>query len=260
MRYRHYVLLVAAALAIGCQQASAPPPGKQVADPGTPHVSAAIALKRAGDALMERADYRGAVEKYREAVARDPDDMAIRFALGTARTFLAQRGAAAEDFRMVVMRGDASSIEHREAKRWLAAAGLPSELEPRPATSVTAAKSDAPPAAAERIVGGRLTGRLDWPGADPRKRAVRGELTIQGIEGSNQDVKRSRPISLGGRYHFYDIPPGQYRIVGRFYGTPSDVTVWDQKVLVDDGRPTDLVLSPENAMLAPDKFPPPPIG
>ena len=54
--------------------------------------------------------------------------------------------------------------EHREAKRWLAAAGLPSDLEPRAPTPVTAAKSDAVPAAPERIVGGRLTGRLDCLG------------------------------------------------------------------------------------------------
>jgi hypothetical protein len=101
---------------------------------------------------------------------------------------------------------------------------------------------------------------MEWPGVDPQKRAVRGELTIQGAEGSNEHVKRSRPISLGGRYHFYDIPPGQYRIVARLYSTPSDVTLWDQKVIVDDGRPTELILTPETALLAPDKFPPPPIG
>jgi len=259
MRYRHLVLLAAAALAIGCQQAPAPPAGTGIAAPAAPHVSAAIQLKQAGDALMERADYRGAVEKYREAVALDPDDMTIRFALGTARTFLAQRNEAIEDFRVVVKRGDAVTVEHREAKRWLAAAGLASEPAVGEATSRAAAKADAAPAAPETIVGGRLVGRMEWPTVDPQKRAVRGELTIQG-EGSNEHVKRSRPISLGGRYHFYDIPPGQYRIVARLYSTPSDVTLWDQKVKVEDGRPTELVLTPETALVPPDKFPPPPIG
>ena len=253
-------LLVAAALAVGCQQAPAPPSGATVAAPPAPHVSAAIEAKQEGDAFMARADYRGAIEKYLAAAALDPDDMTIRFALGTARTFVAQRNEAIEDFRVVVKRSDAASVEHREARRWLAAAGLASEPAVQEATSSTPARTDVAPAAPEKIVGGRLVGRMEWPGVDPQKRAVRGELTIQGAEASNQHVKQARPISLGGRYHFYNIPPGQYRIVARLYGTPSDVTLWDQKVMVDDGRPTELVLTPETALLAPDKFPPPPIG
>ena len=75
-----------------------------------------------------------------------------------------------------------------------------------------------------------------------------------------EGVKRSRPISLGGRYHFYDIPPGQYRITARLFVPPKDVTVWDQKVTVEDGRPTELVLTPATALVPPDKFPPPPLS
>jgi hypothetical protein len=254
MRHGHVLLLVVAALATGCQQAPAPPSATLAAPP---HVSAATKLQQEGDALMERADYRGAVEKYREAVTLDPDDMSIRFALGTARTFLAQRDEAIEDFRVVVQRADASTVEHREATRWLAARGVASG--PGGGEAAPAAEKAATPTAPERIVGGRLVGRMEWPGADPKKRSVRGELAIQGIEGSNEHVKRSRPINLGGRFHFYDIPPGQYRIVARMYGSPADLTLWDQKVMVDDGRPTEFTLTPETALVPPDKFPPPPI-
>jgi hypothetical protein len=260
MRHRHdvlVVLLVAAALAAGCEQA--PPSGNVVAAPAPPHVSPAMELKQEGDALMGRADYRGAVEKYREAVALDPDDMTIRFALGTARTFLAQRSEAIEDFRVVVQRADATTVEHREAKRWLTARGVASDPGVREEKSGAAVKAGAAPAAPERIVGGRLVGRMEWPGADPKKRSVRGEMTIQGAEASNEHVKRSRPINLGGRFHFYDIPPGQYRLLVRMYSTPADLTLWEQKVMVDDGRPTDLLLTPETARVPPDKFPPPPI-
>jgi hypothetical protein len=260
MRYRHGVLLISAALAIGCQRAPAPPPGNAAAAAAAPHVSEAVQLKDEGDALMERADYRGAIEKYRQAAAADPDDMRIRFALGTARTFAALRTEAIQDFQTIVKRAEAGTLEHREAKRWLTAAGVATEPAARDSASGARAKPEATALAPEKIVGGRLVGRMEWPGVDPQRRAVRGELTIEGVEAATEHVKRSRPISLGGRYHFWDIPPGQYRIVARLYSTPSDVTLWDQKVVVQDGRPTELILTSETALLTPDKFPPPPIG
>jgi hypothetical protein len=35
------------------------------------------------------------------------------------------------------------------------------------------------------------------------------------------------------------------------------VTLWDQKVTVEEGRPTELILTPATALIPPDKFPPP---
>ena len=70
-------------------------------------------------------------------------------------------------------------------------------------------------------------------------------------------LKRSRPLRLGGRYHFYEIPPGQYQLVARMANHPMDVTVWDQKVTVADGRVTEVTLTPATARVSPDKFPPP---
>jgi len=51
---------------------------------------------------------------------------------------------------------------------------------------------------------------------------------------------------------------GQYRFTARLFVAPKDVTVWDQKVAVQDGQLTELVLTPGTALVAPDKFPPPP--
>jgi tetratricopeptide (TPR) repeat protein len=258
------LLLVAAALFLGCQQAPALPTGRAATPPApaSPHVSAALALKAEGDALMGRADYRGAADRYRRAVALDPDDMTIRFALGTAHTFLAERRQAVEQFRTVVSRGDPKSVEQREARRWLAAAGIPAETDvARAAASSSRAKAAGESASApEKLVGGRLVGRMEWPGVDPKTRAIRGELWIHGAEAANEKVTQSRPISLGGRYHFYNIPPGQYRITARLFNVPKDVTLWDQKVTVEDGRPTELILTPATALIPPDKFPPPPQG
>ena len=189
---------------------------------------------------MSRADYRGAADKYRRAVALDPDDMTIRFSLGTAHTFLAERRQAVEQFRVVVKRADPKSVEQREAKRWLAAAGIPAETDvARTAASSSPAKAAGESAGApEKLVGGRLVGRMEWPGVDPKTRAIRGELSIHGAEAANEKVTQSRPISLGGRYHFYDIPAGQYRIIARLFNVPKDVTLWDQKGH-GRGRPPD---------------------
>ena len=257
------VAVAATALALGCQQAPAPPAA--VADStalALPHVSRAAKLKAEGDALVAKADHRAAAEVYRRAVALDPDDLSILFALGTAHTFLDQKREATEAFRGVVARGDPASVEYREARRWLAAAGVAVGLALPPAGAPESASPQKPGtevvAAPEKIVGGRLVGHMEWPGIDPKVRSIRGEMWIYGAEASTEGVKRSRPISLGGRYHFYDIPPGQYRITARLFVQPKDVMVWDQKVRVEEGRPTEIVLTPATALVPPDKFPPPP--
>lgn len=257
MLKRLELLVLLAALVAGCQDGG---PARPIASaPPSPHVSPALELKAEGDALVARAEHGGAVDKYRRAAELDPDDMSVRFALGTAYTFLDDRRGAVEAFRVVAKRADPASIEYREARRWLTAAG-----ETLPATASSPAAAQAPPPAAtksaepEKIAGGRLVGRTEWPGVDPNTRRVRGELWIHGAEPLTETVKRSRPLSLGGPYHFYDIPPGKYRIFAQMYSAPKDVTLWDQRVTVEDGKITELVLTPGTALVPPDKFPPPP--
>ena len=256
-------LLIAAVFAtglvFGCQQAPAPP---AVAPSGRPHrtLSHALALKAEGDALTAKADHRAAAEVYRRAAALDPDDMSIRFALGTAQSFLDQKREAVEAFRGVVARADPASVEYREAKRWLAAVGAPchSRRGPRPGPPRRRRRQPRPrPRRRSWSVDASWGG---WNGRAPtrRSRSVRGEMWIYGAEALTESVKQQRPISLGGKYSFYDIPPGQYRITATLFVAPKDVMVWDQKVNVEDGRPTELVLTPATALVPPDKFPPPP--
>jgi hypothetical protein len=254
---RWLVLGVMTVLA-GCQQSPSPPTGRAASASETearPVVSAADQWKAEGDALMTAGDYGAAAGKYRQAIALEPGDVSLRFALGTAYTFLHRRAEAIEQFRLVAGRGEPGSVEHREARRWLASVGVPSE----PAGAGDAARPDASAGgAASPLVGGRLVGRTEWPGIDPRVRLIRGEISIVGVEGATETISRSRPFRLGDRYYFYDIPPGQYRIVAHTNGLVENVTLWDQKVVVDDGKPTELVLTPGTAKVSPEKFPPPP--
>jgi len=253
---RGYLLVAAALLLLGCQQAP-PPAGRSDAAPPTanPHVSAVAELKAEGDALMRVGNHRAALARYRRALDLDPEDVSLRFALGTAHTFLDQRSQAADQFKMVVARGAADSADVREARRWLAAARVPIESPSVPPAPVQA--STPAPAPDTAITGGRLVGSTQWPGIDPKVRAVSGEIKITGIEAGTDGVTRSRPLRLGGRYHFYDIPPGKYRIVARMAHYPEDVTLWDETVSVADGKPTELALTPSTARVGPDKFPPP---
>lgn len=250
------VAVVAIAFVLGCQQAPAPPAGGSPSL-APPHVSQPLELKAEGDALVAKADHRAAVEVYRRAAALDPDDMSIRFALGTAHSFLDEKREAVEAFRGVVARGDPAGVESREAKRWLAAVGVPMALEPLPG-STPAQKPGEPEATTEKLVGGRLVGRMEWPGVDPAVRSIRGEMWIHGAEALTESTNRSRPISLSGKFYFDTLPPGQYRLTAKLFVAPKDVMVWDQKVTVAEGRPTELVLTPGTALVSPDKFPPPP--
>jgi hypothetical protein len=234
---------------------AAPAPG------GAPPVSEAAQLKAEADALLSARDYRAAADRYARAARLEPGDVAIRFGLGTAYTFLDRRSDAVAQFRAVIKDGDAGSVEYREAYRWLAGVGVRVDPEGAPAAAGSTAKASGEPAGpADKLVGGRLVGHTEWPGFDPRVRQISGEMWLFGAEPGTEDVKRSRPFRLGTRYHFYDIPPGKYRIVARTTAFAENVTLWDQAVMVEDGTPTELALTPATAKVSPDKFPPPPNG
>src|SRR5919198_805855 len=101
-------VLLASALAFGC---AGPTP------PALPQTPAAASPREEGDAAVSRGDYVTAVAKYREALKETPDDLKLRFALGSALTHLDRRDEAVEQFRWIV--------EHRApevamARQWLA--------------------------------------------------------------------------------------------------------------------------------------------
>ena len=72
--------LAAVGLVFGCQQAPAP-----VRPAQSPSVSPAVVARGEGDQAMERAEYAKAAATYQDAVTLDPNDMALRFALGGER-------------------------------------------------------------------------------------------------------------------------------------------------------------------------------
>lgn len=230
----------------GCQQRAATPvtPITQEAGPRT------LSLKAAGDAAMAEKRYDEAALKYQAAVNDAPDDIALRFALATALSYLDRRDEAIEHFRIVMQRGAPRSFEVKAAREWLANAGALGEgeaSEPAPAEA-TAAAADAPEGPSKK---GRVFGKIEWHDIKPQARMVRINVRLTGEDGDTRDVSLGREFKIGRVYEFRDVPPGAYRLVAEVGSTP----MWDMKVTVAQAKDTFLDLTEANAS-APKDFDP----
>ena len=243
---RDYSLLFGLAvlgLVVGCQQA---PPRPAEA----PRVSPAVVARGEGDLLMERGEYAKAAGKYQEAVALEPNDMALRFALGTAYSHLGRRGEAAEQFQWVVKRGDPTADYYRSARQWLVSAGLLSD--DRVATASTDAAVEG-----EQSSKGKVGGPLEWPGVNSRVWLIKVRMTLTGDDPATNSVNLSRPFRLGERYEFRDLTPGKYRLVAKSEDGAPPVELWNQQVMIEAGKTTQLPLSAANSKVSPAQFPGP---
>ena len=230
MRRLPVVALIA--LLLGCQQSPAPGPEKE------PLGSSSVQLREEADALAARGDYQAAVVKYQAAVNREPDDVSLRFALGTVLSHLGRRQETVEQFRFVVSRGNPDSPEFQAAQRWLVSAG---ELAETAATAPAArpeqegapavATTQAPVSPPANPQSGRVKVKT---GARPGTREV--HLLLMdlrrpfGLEGT---------VKPGEAFEFANVPPGNYRLTAEDRETGAelgnlDVTVAAGKEAVLD--------------------------
>jgi Tetratricopeptide repeat len=246
-------LLVALGLGLalaGCQRAPAPAAVAPVEIVG----SLTERLKSEGDELLKKGQYEQAVVKYQEALHQAPGDVPIRFGLAVALSHLSRRDETIEHFRFVVQRGVPGSDEVRIAREWLAGIGEPAEPEPQP----TATASSAPPPAVwsppvSQPGKGRVLGKINWNGIEPRKQRVNLRVTLIGEDTETRDVRLGRPdFKIGRGYEIRDVPPGNYRLLAEVGGT----SMWDLKVSVPADKDTTLDLTESNAA-APRDFNPP---
>jgi tetratricopeptide (TPR) repeat protein len=233
--------LAALGLIVGCQQAPQRP-----AD--APHVSPAAVARGAADQLMERGEYEKAAGKYQEAVGLEPNDMVLRFALGTAYSHLGRQAEAAEQFQWVVKRGDPATDYYRSARQWLLRAGLLSDEAVAGAPPETV--SDSPPSGR-----GKVGGPLEWPGVNSRAWLIKVRVTLSGDDQATRPVHLSRPFRLGERYEFRDLTPGKYRLVAKAEDGAPAVELWNQEVMIEAGKTTQLALSATNSKVSPAQFP-----
>jgi hypothetical protein len=247
--YGLLLTLAAVGLVFGCQQSPAPATARHV-----PSSSSTAVLREEADGLMERGEYAKAAAKYQDAVGVDPDDMSLRFSLGTAYSYLGKRVETVEQFRWVLKRGDPGSDYYRGAKQWLARAGLlgdgPSAAAADPPETVAGGKP-------QDRTKGKIAGMLDWPGIANRERLVMMRLTLTGEDGPAKGAKLSAPFGLGGQYEFPDLAPGKYRLVAASESGGPIMEVWNQPVVVEPGQVTRVSLSATNSKVSPEFFPGP---
>jgi len=64
-------------------------------------------------------------------------------------------------------------------------------------------------------------------------------------------VNVSRPFRQGERYEFRDLTPGKYRLVAKAEDGAPAVELWNQEVMIEAGKTTQLALSSANSMVSP---------
>lgn len=221
---RRLAAIVTVALLLGCQQ---PAPGP------APVGSLSVRLKGEGDALAARGDYEAAAVKYQAAANQEPEDVGIRFALGSALSHLGRREETVEQFRFVVARGKPDSTEVQTARRWLIAAGELGEAASfAPEGQATPSESAAPSTSQAAVPGGRVKGRT---GARAGTREVNVVLKDPG-----RVLTFERTVKLGEAFDFDNVPPGSYQLIVEDLENNSQL--WDVQVTVTAGRETVLDL------------------
>jgi len=227
---RLHLLVAIAALATACQSSVPPASGPTASTPDL------AALRVRGDSHLALGEYDAAARAYREAIAMDGHDQALRHRLGVALARLGRLDEAAEAFRWVAANSPAGSDEARIARQWLTereGGDTPAAKRPdRPAVEMVAAADARPP--------GRVQGRTEWPDLDPAR--VRPALQLM-LEGDAPDTKERRYAArtlLGDPYSFAGVVPGRYRLMAQV----GPIRLWDTRVDVKPGGPTAIDLLP----------------
>jgi TPR repeat len=236
------LLLLAALLLAACQQ----PPALQA--PVTSAVAPAAQLRAEGDALMAGGNYAGAVEKFRQAIDLEPTSVPLRFALGSAYSFLGRRPEAIAQFRWVMANAAVGTTEHEESRRWLVRVGVLVEA------GAAVAKAEGTPGEAKKVdpsAQGSIAGRTQWPGVTPAEHRVPLRVSMLGVEDATRGVQQRTELLLGEAFEFKEIPEGQYRVVG----IHDDRIIWDQRVTVKGGKRTDLAWGQADSSVPVNTFP-----
>ncbi len=199
---------------------------------------------------MAQGNYVTAVEKLRQAADLEPGSVAVRFALGTAYSFLEKRPEAIAQFRWVMSNARVESTERDDARRWLVRVGALVEPTPTPGKS-DVVSSDATAKKVDPAAQGSISGQTQWTGVTPAEHKVPVRIAIVGSEDTTRELRQRTQVYLGERFEFKDLPQGQYRLIGAF----ADQVLWDQSVTVKGGKQTDVALSQVTSSVPANTFP-----
>ena len=196
-----------------------------------------VQLRQEADELAARGEYEAAVAKYRAAANQDPDNVSLRFALGTGLSHLGRRQETIAEFRFVVSRGNPNSLEFEAARRWLISAGelaaptaAAPAASPEQEASPTTAAAPTPASPSGTPQSGRVTVRTEpRPGTREVKLLLLDVRRPFGLEGT---------VKAGEAFEFAKVPPGNYRLTAQDRETGAELL--NQEVTVVAGK--DVVL------------------
>lgn len=240
--------VVACALIAACgspvpgPQPTAGRPGERTAAPGLEDP------RREADVLASRGDFAGAVVRYRQALRRTPDDVALRFALASALSHLDRRQETIEQFTWVLAHAPPGQPEAASARRWLRAAG---EL---PAEPVVAGDSAERHPASDGAQTGVVRGKIDWPDVKPQEQRVPVRVVLEGAGPGTEGQRVSVRSFVGEPYALPPVPRGAYRLAAYGAGTK----LWDAPLEVAADE-TVFDLTADKSPVPVGQFPPPPV-
>jgi hypothetical protein len=200
------------------------------------------AAGRAGAAL-EAGRYVEAVGLFREALARTPDNVALRFGLAVALSYT-DRGAAIREFQWVMVNAQPGSQEQADAQAWLRRAGA---LPAVPAASSDSAEPERQEGRA--VLGGRALFAEEGAQPEPMPRL---QLFLMGQPNSpTKDERYNLRTNEDGSFKFPNVPPGPYMLTNRIAGQP----IWRLRVELKPAEEKQLDLNPGNSVAVRDDFP-----
>lgn len=234
---RPQVLLAAALLTAACQgPAPSPAPVQSGASPEE--------LRARADAHFAEKNYDQAVAAYRDALAADERNLAVRHRLAVALAQLGRGDEAAEVFHAVIAQAPPGSDEARIARQWIAERESPAQ--PVGATTLS------PSTGAETGGTARVEGRTEWAHLDPSRARPNLQLLLQGDEVGTQGRRYWSRTLLGEPYRFDNVAPGRYRLIAQV----GSVRLWDTSVTVAGPGTIEVDLTTQKSPAKPDALRP----
>jgi tetratricopeptide (TPR) repeat protein len=217
-----------------CQSQTSTPPARVEAEPAA----------RAGAAL-EAGRYAEAVALFREALARTPESVALRYGLAVALSYT-DRGAAIREFQWVMASAQPGSQERVESQAWLARAGALPSVPP-----VSSRSAEPEPQAGNAVLVGRALFAEAGAKPEPMRRL---QLFLMGQPDSpTKEERYNLRTDEDGTFKFPNVPPGPYMLTNRLAGQP----LWRLRVELKSAEEKQLELNPGNSVAVRDDFPQP---
>jgi hypothetical protein len=191
---------------------------------------------------FERSDWVPAARMLREALAKEPANLNLHYALAITATHLDLIEEAVREFQWVLGNAPAGSAEAQTARKWLTDAGRLGQD-----TTAAAKPADDTPANAAG-----LHGRIVWPDGEPPVSRSRLQLFLKGLGGTpTKDEYYVLRTDEEGRFKFKNVVPGAYKLTDRIAGQP----LWRLRVQVQPNEDLALDLTPQNSSKNRDDFP-----